>query len=523
MPSMSAMSSMTEIDQGMNPRTGQAVGAPVAHTSLAEVDRSARAAAMAAPALAGLSLGRRADLLRAVAGALEDARAELVALADAETGLGTGRLDGELTRTTVQLEMFAEVVADGSVVDAIIDYADPAAKPPRPDLRRMLVPLGPTAVFAASNFPFAFSVAGGDTASALAAGCPVLVKAHPGHPGLSAAVADIVVKALTRAGAPDGTFAVVHGFDAGRALLTHPAVAAAAFTGSIAGGRALLDLANARPEPIPFYGELGSLNPTVVTPAAVASRGADIAAGFVASYTLGSGQFCTKPGLLFLPAEHGLTEALVAQTTAVELGPLLNRRIQDGFSVMADELARTAGVRRLTLPSIVESPGYGVSSVLLAVSAGDLIRATTLLEECFGPAALVVEYGSVEELVAALDVLPGSLTASLHADQETEPELAGALLARLSARAGRVVWNGWPTGVAVTWAQHHGGPWPATTAPLHTSVGVTAIRRFQRPLVWQNVPEPLLPEALREANPLDLPRRVNGRIHNGHAASPVGC
>jgi NADP-dependent aldehyde dehydrogenase len=523
MPSMTAMPSMTEIDQGMNPRTGQAVGAPVAHTSLAGVDRSARAAAIAAPALAALSLGRRADLLRAVAGALEDARAELVALADAETGLGTGRLDGELTRTTVQLEMFAKVVADGSVVDAIIDHTDPAAKPPRPDLRRMLVPLGPTAVFAASNFPFAFSVAGGDTASALAAGCPVLVKAHPGHPGLSVAAADIVVNALTRAGAPDGTFAVVHGLDAGRALLTHPAVAAAAFTGSLAAGRALFDLANGRPEPIPFYGELGSLNPTVVTPAAVASRGADIAAGFVASYTLGSGQFCTKPGLLFLPAEHGLTDALISQTTAVELGPLLNRRIRDGFSVVADELARTAGVHRLTPPSIVESPGYGVSSVLLAVSAADLIRATTLLEECFGPAALVVEYGSTEELFAALDVLPGSLTASLHADQETEAELAGALLARLSAQAGRVVWNGWPTGVAVTWAQHHGGPWPATTTPLHTSVGVTAIRRFQRPLAWQNVPDPLLPEALREANPLDLPRRVNGRIHNGHAAPPIGC
>jgi NADP-dependent aldehyde dehydrogenase len=388
----------------------------------------------------------------------------------------------------------------------------------------MLVAIGPVAVFAASNFPFAFSVAGGDTASALAAGCPVLVKAHPGHPGLSGAVADIVVNALARSGAPDGIFGVVYGLEAGRTLVTHPAVAAAAFTGSLAGGRALFDLANGRPDPIPFYGELGSLNPAVVTPGAVATRGADIAAGFVSSFTLGSGQFCTKPGVLFLPVGHGLTDVLVARTLAVELGPLLGRRIQDGFTGTAEALARTAGVRRLTpVPSIMESSGYDVSPVLLGVTVADLVAgASTLLEECFGPAALVVEYGSIDELGAALDVLPGSLTASLHAEVETEADLARALLYRLSPRAGRVVWNGWPTGVAVTWAQHHGGPWPATTATLHTSVGVTSVRRFQRPVAWQNLPDDLLPEELRDANPLGLTRRVNGLIHSGHVPPPVG-
>lgn len=528
MPGMTAtpnLPSTPEADQGRDPRTGAAVGVPVAHTTPAELDRLAWAAAAAAPGLAALSLLRRAELLRAVAGALGDARAELVALADAESGLGAARLDGELTRTVVQLELFAAAVAEGSVLEAIIDHADPAARPaPRPDLRRMLVPLGPVAVYAASNFPFAFSVAGGDTASAWAAGCPVLVKAHPGHPGLSVAVADIVVRALARAGAPEATFGVVYGLAAGRALVTHPAVAAAAFTGSVTAGRALFDLASARPDPIPFYGELGSLNPTVVTPAALASRGPDIAAGFVASYTLGSGQFCTKPGLLFLPAGHALAEDLARRSGVVELGPLLNERIRDGYLRGVDERAGISGVRRLTPSSIVESAGYQVSPALLAVSAADLVgHRAALLDECFGPVALVVEYASVDELLAALDVLPASLTASLHAEAAIEADLAATLLTVLSVHAGRVIWNGWPTGVAVTWAQHHGGGWPATTGSVHTSVGITAVRRFQRPLAWQGVPDALLPAPLREANPLGLPRRVDGRIHSGHDIPPSGC
>jgi NADP-dependent aldehyde dehydrogenase len=515
---------MTIADQGRRPATGEPIGDPVPHTRPDQVDRLARSAARAAGPLAALPLPARAGLLRAVAAALEAHRDELVALADAETGLGEVRLGGELTRTTVQLEMFAGEVEEGSFLDVMIDHADPDAVPaPRPDLRRMLVPIGPVAVFAASNFPFAFSVAGGDTASALAAGCPVVVKAHPGHPGLSARCAAVVADALAAAGGPDGCFAVVHGLDAGRDLVTHPAIAAVGFTGSLAGGRALFDLACSRPDPIPFYGELGSLNPVVVTPGAVAARGAEIARGFVASYTLGGGQFCTKPGLLFLPTGHGLDDVLVAESRSAALPPLLGERIRTGFLGTARALAATAGVRALLAPldSTVEPAGARVSPVLLAVPA-DRFAEHPLVEECFGPAAVIVEYGSEADLDAALETLPGALTASVHAEPDTESELAGRLLERFRAGAGRVIWNGWPTGVAVTAAQHHGGPWPATTAPLHTSVGTTAIRRFLRPVAYQNLPDALLPEPLRDANPLGLPRRVDGRPEAGRAAPPTG-
>jgi NADP-dependent aldehyde dehydrogenase len=509
-------------DQGWNPYTGEPVGEPVPHTTPSDVDAVATAAAAAAPELAELPLGRRAELLRAVAAALESDRDAIVALADAETGLGPARLAGELTRTRVQLEMFAGVVADGTVLEVIIDRADPAALPaPRPDLRRMLVPIGPVAVFAASNFPLAFSVAGGDTASALAAGCPVVLKAHPGHPALSAHCARLVTGALAGAGAPAGTFGTVVGVDAGRALVTHPAIAAASFTGSLAGGRALFDLAAARPDPIPFYGELGSLNPTVFSPGAVAARGAELAQAFVDSVTLGAGQFCTKPGLLFLPAGHGLAPTLAAALAAAPLGPLLGGRIKAGFQRTAAALAGAPGVRPIVAPATVDGGGgYRVAPALLQVAAADLVaHPAQLLVECFGPAALVVEYGSTGELAAALDAVPGSLTATLHAEATTEAALARDLLGRLGRRAGRVIFAGWPTGVAVAWAQQHGGPWPATTAPLHTSVGVTAVRRFQRPVAYQNLPDALLPEPLRDANPLGVPRRLDGRISTDPVSS----
>jgi acyl-CoA reductase-like NAD-dependent aldehyde dehydrogenase len=505
-------------DQGHNPRTGQPVGAPVPHTDPAELDRICQAAVAAAPELAGTSPGARADLLRAVAEALRAEQDALVALADEETALGAGRLSGEVVRTCVQLEMFADAVLDGSIFEVVIDLPDPDALPaPRPDLRRMLVPLGPVAVFSASNFPFAFSVAGGDTASALAAGCPVVVKAHSSHPGLSQTVGRLVADALAKAGAPDGVFAVVYGTDAGRALVQHPAITAAGFTGSLQGGRALFDLANSRPDPIPFYGELGALNPVVVSAGALAQRADDIVSGFVGSYTLGSGQFCTKPGLLFLPAGHGLDGPLAGAVAAATVGPLLNARIQDAFKRTAAALADVPGVRRVVSVGGPVSGGYGVAPALLAVPANDLVAHPELLEEAFGPAALLVEYASTVELLAALDRVPGSLTAGLHVDPIGEPELTATLLERLSARAGRVVFGGWPTGVAVTWAMHHGGPWPATTVPLHTSVGVTAVRRFQRPVVYQNVPEYALPAPLRDANPLGFPRRVNGKV----TAAPI--
>lgn len=501
-------------DQGMNPYTGDPVGSPVLHTSAAEVDRLCAAATSAAPELAGMPLTDRAGLLRSIAAALEAERDAIVALGDAETGLGATRLSSELVRTRVQLEMFASVVDDGGFLDAVIDLPDPAALPaPRPDLRRMLVPLGPVAVFAASNFPLAFSVAGGDTASAFAAGCPVVVKAHPSHPGLSALTGRIVRAALDAAGAPAGTFAVVHGEAAGRTLVRHPAITAVGFTGSLAGGRALFDLASSRPDPIPFYGELGSLNPAVVTPGAVAARGPQVVTGFVGSYTLGTGQFCTKPGLLFLPAGHGLEPLLADAVSSAAVGPMLNSRIRDGYQRGSSGLATVPGVREIVAVSpatAAEGNGFAAAPSLVAVSAADLrANPEPLLEECFGPTAVVVEYGSADELVETLDALPGSLTATLHADPDSEAPLVRRLLDRFAQGAGRIVWDGWPTGVAVTAAMHHGGPWPATTAPLHTSVGVSAIRRFLRPVVYQNVPDALLPEALQAANPLGIPRQVN--------------
>lgn len=499
----------------MNPYTGEPVGTAIPHTPPSEVDQLATAAGQAAHLLAAMPLPHRADLLRGIAAALEEHRDELVTLADAETGLGPARLNGELTRAEAQFELFAEVVDEGAFLQVVIDHADPAARPAaRPDLRRMLVPIGPVAVFAASNFPFAFSVAGGDTASALAAGCPVVVKAHPGHPALSARCGEVIAAAVARHGAPAGTFALVYGVPAGLDLVRHPAITAVGFTGSIPAGRALFDVAQSRPAPIPFYGELGSLNPTVVTPGALAERGDAIAAGFVASFTLGSGQFCTKPGLLFLPAGHGLTETLAARVGAAEVAPLLNARIQDGYARGVAEFAADPAVRAIVAPSTVEAPGHAVAPTLFAVPAPQLNEG--LLEECFGPTALVVEYASTAELTAALDAVPGSLTATLHADPVTEPDLIRALLAQVSAKAGRVVWDAWPTGVAVTAAQHHGGPWPATTAARSTSVGTAAIDRFLRPVAYQNLPDALLPPALQEANPLGLPRQLDGSIHTGH-------
>ncbi|MFC6600517.1 aldehyde dehydrogenase (NADP(+)) [Kitasatospora paranensis] len=468
---------------------------------------AAEAALAAAPALATLPLPRRAALLHGLSQALGDHAVHLASVADEETRLGTQRLKGEIDRTRVQLEMFADVVEDGGFLDAVIDHADPAARPaPRPDLRRMLVPLGPVAVFSASNFPFAFSVLGGDTASALAAGCPVVVKAHEGHPHLSDLTARLAADVL-----PAGVLSVVHGREAGRALVTDPEIRAVGFTGSTAGGRALFDLAAARPDPIPFYGELGSLNPVVVTPAAHAARGADLAREFAASATLGQGQFCTKPGLLFLPDGNGLEDALREEFASRAPAPLLGEWIADAYRSTLTALAAHPAVRPLHHPPHPADPRHAAPA-LLATTADALRTSPALLEECFGPAALVVTYPTREDLLETLRALPGGLTATVQGEESEDEELFHALTAAL--RTGRLVWNGWPTGVAVTAAMHHGGPWPATTSPLHTSVGTRAITRWLRPIAYQNAPDAFLPPPLREGNPWGVPREVNlpGRL-----------
>lgn len=458
------------------------------------------------------SPSQRAGAIRAVADALDAAVDELVPLADEESHLGTGRLTGELGRTTFQLRLFAEVLDDGGYLDATLDSPDPDWPPgPRADLRRMLTPLGPVVVFAASNFPFAFSVAGGDTASALAAGCPVLLKAHPGHLRLSLRTAEIVGAALAAAGAPQGTFAAFTGDANGRAVLGDPRITAGAFTGSLAGGRALFDIACARPAPIPFYGELGSLNPVFVTPDALAARRDAILAGYIGSVTLGAGQFCTKPGLLAVPEGSGVADDLAAALPAVSAAPLLNDRIAARHAEVREQLATRAGVQVLVPGG---GPDTSPAPALLSVSAEQLLAdGDRLLVECFGPTSLVVGYRDLDQLLAVADTLDGQLTATVHAEG-TEPGL-GELLRRLQDRVGRLVWNGWPTGVAVSWAMQHGGPYPATTAPTTTSVGTAAITRFLRPVTYQSVPDALLPPTLKDGNPLRLPRRVDGRWHPG--------
>ncbi|WP_106815118.1 aldehyde dehydrogenase (NADP(+)) [Microbacterium timonense] len=474
-------------------------------TTVGELDALATAAAAAAPIWRASDAATRAAWLRAAADALDAHAEELVTTADEETRLGQARLRGEVARTTGQLRLFATVVEEGSYLELTVDDADPTATPPRPDLRRMLVGVGPVAVFSASNFPFAFSVAGGDTASALAAGNPVIVKAHSGHPRLSERTAAIVSAALTAAGAPQGSLALIEGREAGNALVQHPVIQAAGFTGSLSGGRALFDLAAGRPDPIPFYGELGSVNPVVLTAAAVAERGEELAQGLVGSFTLGVGQFCTKPGVVFVPEGAGF-EGLVARFAAGAAGgPLLTDRITSAFPSGIEHLESDPSVAVVARGLPAES-GSAQPIVLSTDAAAVAARPGTLLEECFGPVTLLVRYSSPDELHAALEAVPGSLTATLHSEPSDDVAAVREVLVR---KAGRLLFAGWPTGVAVTWSQQHGGPWPATTS-LHTSVGATAIRRFLRPVVFQDAPPALLPDVLRDETLATLPHRRNG-------------
>ncbi|MFD8206510.1 aldehyde dehydrogenase (NADP(+)) [Streptomyces sp. NPDC059695] len=489
----------------VDPRTGKPREQVAVEATAEEVDRAVRSAHAAREALADRAA--RAAFLRTAADLLDASGGHVVEAADAETALGPVRLTGELARTTAQLRAFAEVVEDGSFLDVRIDLPDPAATPPRPDLRRWKIPLGVVAVYAASNFPLAFSVPGGDTASALAAGCPVVVKAHPDHPATSELCASLLRRAAVKAGLPEDVVVLVHGFDAGVGLVRHPLVAAAGFTGSIRGGRALFDAAAARPAPIPFHGELGSLNPVVVTEAAAAERAGEIGAGLAGSLTLGAGQFCTKPGFVLAPRGEDGDRFLAALTAAVsetEPAVMLDRRMRDAFVAGVAERAALAGVDTPVTPGA--GGAHTVSAGVLAVDAAALHGEghRLLLEECFGPVTVVARYSTREEVTAVLGLLPGNLTATLHIGEEDEA--AASLLAALTPLAGRVLVNGWPTGVAVAPAQHHGGPYPATTS-TSTSVGATAIERWLRPVTYQSTPGHLLPPELRDGNPLGVPRR----------------
>lgn len=490
-----------------DPRSGTSRETDLQQTGADQVDAITARAAEAFALLREQPRSWRSGLLRALAEGLEADRDGLVEAAMSETGLPEARLTGELGRSAFQLRLFADAVDEGGYLEAIIDHAGDTPLGPGPDVRRMLVPIGPVAVFGASNFPFAFSVVGGDTASALAAGNPVVIKAHSSHPVTSQRSFASLQRAADAYGAPAGTFGIVYGQQAGSVLVADPKIAAVGFTGSLSTGRILQRIIDERPTPIPFYGELSSLNPLAITPGAAAERTAEIGAGLFTSVTGSAGQLCTKPGLAFVPAgEAG--DALVADVIAraQEAGAqtLLNARIHGAFDEIRDRLITDGRARSLVTPQHGDE-GFSVTPGVLEIDATEVTAAVT--EEAFGPLVVLVRYRSIEEIRRALQVVPHSLTATIHSAAEEEAARA-ELTAAVTELVGRIVYDGYPTGVRVSWGMHHGGPWPATNTQ-HTSVGVTAIRRFLRPLAWQDAPAEVLPAELRDG-PVDVPRRVNG-------------
>lgn len=497
----------SKLVQSIDPRTFEAVELDVRSTTSAELDEVVAGALEAGEQLASANPRERADLLGSMASALQDDRSDIVGAADRETALGPARLHGELDRCIGQFGHLADVVVDGAYLEATIDHAGAD----QPDVRRLMVPVGMVAVFGASNFPLAFSVPGGDTASAIAVGCPVVVKAHPSHPRTCLLAVRALRRGAVAAGFSDRLVTLVFGESIGRALVGHEDVSAVGFTGSARAADALQRAIAARARPIPFYGELGSVNPLVVTSAAAAERGDEIARGLLDSFTLGNGQFCTKPGVSLVPEEHAsrFVSVLRAGLAGREPGFLLNEAIKAAF------VERTTSWRESARPWIGdENPhtaGTSVSAGVLVVDATDVQRDASLLDECFGPVTVVVRYGSLGDAISVLAAVPASLTATVHAGSGSDPD-AVRLLAAVMPGAGRIVWNGYPTGVRVSWAMHHGGGSPAATNPQHTSVGATAVRRWLRPLALQGVPDALLPVALREANPLGVPRRVDGAM-----------
>lgn len=466
-----------------------------------EVDAAARAAEAAFPAYGWTSRAARADFLDTIADEIEARGAAITAIGSAETGLPEARLEGERGRTTGQLRLFASHIRAGNYLDRRHDAALPDRKPlPRPDLRMIERPVGPVGVFGASNFPLAFSTAGGDTAAALAAGCPVVVKGHPGHPGTGEIVAQAIAAAIARCGMPAGTFGLVqsNGNAAGTALVTHPLIRAVGFTGSFRGGKALFDLASARPEPIPFFGELGSINPVFVLPAALAARGAELGAGWAGSLTMGVGQFCTNPGVVLLPeGDAGDAFAAAAQAALAGVGAqlMLNDGIARAYAGGVAQTAAVPGVSVLVPPA--EAPPRCGSPAVFQVRAADWRARPELADEMFGPAGILIRVKDAAEMVEIAREFHGQLTATLLMDA-ADTEAAAALLPVLERKAGRILANGFPTGVEVADAMVHGGPFPASTNFGATSVGTLSIRRFLRPVCYQNLPAALLPDDLRD-------------------------
>jgi alpha-ketoglutaric semialdehyde dehydrogenase len=498
----------------MNPATGASLEPVFGGASEQMLDRACALAAEAFDAYRESPLTARAALLEAIAKGIVDLGDELTERGIAETGLPRARLEGERQRTVDQLRLFAQVVREGSFLEPRLDAPLASRRPlPRPDLRLRHVAVGPVAVFGASNFPLAFSVAGGDTASALAAGCPVIVKAHNAHPGVSELVGGAVQRAVAACGLPDGVFSMLFGVDTrlGAALVADSRIKAVGFTGSRAGGTALMRIAAQRPEPIPVHAEMSSVNPVFLLPQALAARGAAIAKGLIASVNLGAGQFCTNPGMVIAltgPPLDAFISLAAAEVRGSGALTMLAPHIHQAYEERLEQLGGAPGVTVVARGERGE--GCRSQTTLLIADAEAVLAESQLQEEVFGPASLIVRCRDADQLREIAQRLEGQLTACVHAEAE-DLNLARRLLPVLERKAGRVLFNGFPTGVEVSHAMVHGGPYPATSDPRFTSVGTLAIRRFLRPLCYQDVPAALLPDSLQDGNPLGLWRLVDGR------------
>ena len=498
-----------------NPASGETLDGSFAQADKSHVDAACQLAIEAAQGFANLEPEARAAFLEAAADAIMEIGDHLIVMAMAESGLPRARLEGERGRTCNQLRLFAEEVRQGLWLDATIDPAMPDRQPPRADLRRANQAVGPVAVFGASNFPLAFSVAGGDTASALAAGCPVVVKGHPAHPGTGELVARAVRSAVAKSGLNEGVFSYLPGTAnaLGEALVRNPRIAAVGFTGSRGGGLALAKIAASREVPIPIYAEMSSINPVCLMPRALAKRATALGEGFAGSLTMGAGQFCTNPGVLLTLGGEGYEEfvraasqTLAAGQPAVMLTQGIHRNYEAAVALLDDHRATD----RLATGGKGKGPNQCTAAVF-AVSGEDLLTDAALSDEVFGAASMIVKCSDVAQMRAVLAALEGQLTITFQTEPDDEPTVAD-LLPVARDRCGRVLFNGWPTGVEVCRAMVHGGPFPATTDTRTTSVGTLAMMRYLRPVCYQDTPDALLPPALRRDNPLNIPRRVDGRM-----------
>jgi len=502
--------------QAFDPGKNEALGPDFNAVDAAQVEEACALAGAAFDTFRATSDHERADFLDLVAARILALGDDLIVRAMAETGLPRARLEGERGRTMNQLKLFAELLREGSWQDARIDTALPARTPPRPDLRLRFVGVGPVAVFGASNFPLAFSVAGGDTAAALAAGCPVVVKAHSAHPGTSELVGRAVVEAVHQAGLPAGVFALLtgSGHGIGNTLVRHPAIQAVGFTGSRSGGIALMAAAAARPQPIPVYAEMSSINPVILLPGALAKRGADIATGFAASLVMGVGQFCTNPGLVLGIEGPDFDRFAVAAAEALQPVPpatMLTPGIAGAYQRGEEQLAGQPKVHTLLRG---ESSGCQGAPSLFKTTSAAFLANHAMSSEIFGPASLLIACKDLADLLAVIESLEGQLTSTLQLQDDDEGDLSAArsLLPALERKVGRILANGYPTGVEVSTAMVHGGPFPATSDGRSSSVGTAAIQRFLRPVCYQNLPRALLPAVLREPNERGVWRRRDGAL-----------